>query len=102
MTATVFKAISDPTRRALLDQLLGGPLPVKELQAPAAISQPALSQHLKVLRDAGLVVVSKQGRERHYALEVGALQPLFDWIGRYERFWDERLTALGHYLEDDT
>ena len=95
-----FRALADPTRRALLDRLGDGELTVGELCEGFDMSQPAISQHLKVLRDAGLVSVRRDGRRRFYALDAGPLKAAYEWIGRYERFWDERLGRLGQLLDE--
>ena len=95
-----FRALADPTRRALLDRLGDGELTVGELCEGFDMSQPAISQHLKVLRDAGLVSVCRDGRRRFYALDAGPLKAAYEWIGRYERFWDERLGRLGQLLDE--
>ncbi len=70
-----------------------------DLAAPFSMSQPAISQHLKVLRDAGLVSVQRDGRERRYALEPACLKDVYDWLAHFERFWNRKLDALGRYLD---
>ncbi len=97
---TVFGAISDPTRRAILDQLRRGELPATALTTPRPMSQPALSQHLRVLREAGLVAVRRDGRRRMYRLQAEALRQVARWVAHYEEFWDDKLNALGEYLDD--
>ncbi len=82
----------------MLERLAGGDLAVSELTAGLDISQAAVSQHLRVLREAGLVVASKQGRRRYYQLRPAALTELRDWLEELDRFWRERLAALGDYL----
>jgi len=93
-----FAALADGTRRRMLERLAGGDLAVSELTAGLDISQAAVSQHLRVLREAGLVVASKQGRRRYYQLRPAALTELRDWLEELDRFWRERLAALGDYL----
>ncbi|MDP4198552.1 MAG: metalloregulator ArsR/SmtB family transcription factor [Bacteroidota bacterium] len=95
----VYKAIADPNRRIVLDFLVRGEQPVSAIQARVVLSQPALSQHLKVLRDVGLVRQRREGRERIYALNPKPLKEISDWIAHYENFWHERLAALGEHLE---
>jgi DNA-binding transcriptional ArsR family regulator len=95
----VFHALADPTRRAMLDRLRVGERTVSELAAPFAMSQPAVSQHLRVLSDAGIVRARRDGRQRYYRLRAAPLREAFDWLGRYERFWGEKLDALGDYLD---
>ncbi len=94
-----FRAIGDPTRRAILDLLSERERSVSELVERFHISQPALSQHLRVLRDAGLVEPRKDGRRRVYRVEAAPLRAVYDWVAHYERFWDEKLGALGRYLD---
>jgi len=94
----VFQAIADPTRRALLDLLREGERPVKSLVEHFAISQPAISQHLRVLRQARLVSERRAGRQRLYRLEGEALAQVADWLAHYEEFWKARLAALGRHL----
>jgi DNA-binding transcriptional ArsR family regulator len=95
----VFRAIADPTRRQLIALLATGERPVKELAAPFAMSRPAISQHLAVLQQAGLVTERRVGRERRYALEPEPLREVRDWLATYERFWLRTLDALGRHLE---
>jgi DNA-binding transcriptional ArsR family regulator len=100
-SADVFVAIADPTRRALLDLLRTGEQPVKQLAEPFAMSLPAISQHLQVLCEAGLVEMRKAGRQRLYRLNPEPLKQISDWIADYEQFWQEKLDALGNYLEEN-
>ena len=96
----VFTAIADPTRRAMLLRLAReGERNVTQLMEPFAISQPAVSKHLRILRDAGLVRRRKVGRENRYDLEASRLHDVRDWIAQVEEYWDERLDALGKYLD---
>jgi DNA-binding transcriptional ArsR family regulator len=100
-TPDVYRAISDPTRRRILDLLAVKERPVRELMEPFDMSQPAVSQHLKVLREAGLVKERKVGRERQYRLTPGPLKEVASWIGHYDRFWRERIAALERYLDEE-
>jgi DNA-binding transcriptional ArsR family regulator len=93
-----FGALADPTRRHLLEQLAVRDLAVSDLMTGLDMSQPAVSQHLRVLREAGLVTARKDGRHRYYRLRPAALTELRDWVEELERFWRERLAALGDYL----
>jgi DNA-binding transcriptional ArsR family regulator len=97
--ADVFRAISDPTRRALLDRLRGGPAPVNVLAAEFAQTRPAISKHLRVLRDARLVSETRAGRERLYELDPLPLQRVVAWIEGYRAFWQTSLTNLKRQLE---
>ena len=96
---TVFHAVADPTRRAILDLLMEGEKPVKALLAAIRATQSALSQHLAVLFRAGLVTVRAEGRLRIYAISPAPLIEVADWVARYEKFWNERLDRLGTYLD---
>jgi DNA-binding transcriptional ArsR family regulator len=97
--ADVFRAISDPTRRAILDRLRAGPAPVNALAAEFAQSRPAISKHLSVLRRARLVSEQRAGRERLYELEPLPLQQVAGWIEGYRSFWQISLTNLKRHLE---
>jgi DNA-binding transcriptional ArsR family regulator len=94
----VFQAIADPTRRRLLDLLREGERTPGRLAAEFAVSRPAVSQHLRVLRRAGLLRERRVGRERHYRLRPGALQRVHEWLGAYAPLWEERLEALREHL----
>jgi len=98
-THDVFHAIADPTRREILDLLSRGERTVNSLVAEFRISQPAVSQHLKVLRDVDLVGERRQGRQRIYRLRAGPLKQVADWVTLYRQFWTARLEALGDYLD---
>jgi DNA-binding transcriptional ArsR family regulator len=100
--AKVYFAISDPTRRRMLDLLRGSQLSVMQLAKPFRMSQPAVSQHLRVLREAGLVTATRAGRERHYRLRAERLREVYDWVAHYQKFWNEKLTALGKLLDSET
>jgi DNA-binding transcriptional ArsR family regulator len=100
--ATVFLAIADPTRRAMLELLGSGEKSAGELGEPTRLTQPAVSQHLRVLRDAGLVRQRKQGRQRIYSLEPAPLEGVADWVNYFEQFWDRGLTRLGSFLDRRT
>ena len=95
----VFRAIADPTRRAILDRLRAGPTPVNALAADFQSSRPAISKHLKVLRDAKLVSEHRLGRERVYRLEPLPLQRVVGWVEGYRAFWQLSLGNLKRHLE---
>jgi DNA-binding transcriptional ArsR family regulator len=97
--ADVFRAISDPTRRAILDRLRAGPAPVNALASEFAQSRPAISKHLGVLRKARLVSEQRSGRERLYELEPMPLQQVAGWIEGYRWFWQLSLDNLKRHLE---
>ena len=96
----VFRALADPSRRAIFERLTRGEAPVKDLTALFDISQPAVSQHLATLRHAGLVSERRVGRLVYYRVEPDGLRPLIDWIARYQAFWPERLSRLHALLEE--
>jgi DNA-binding transcriptional ArsR family regulator len=98
--ADVFQAVADPTRRAILDLLLLGEQPVGGIASRFAVSLSAVSQHIRVLREAGLVEVRHAGRERLYRLNAAPLQDVYAWASHYEAFWREKLEALARYLEE--
>jgi DNA-binding transcriptional ArsR family regulator len=97
----VFRAIADPTRRAILDRLRAGPTPVNELAAEFEQSRPAISKHLRVLRDARLVTEERAGRERLYQLRAAPLQRALGWLEGYRSFWQQNLAGLKRYLEEE-
>jgi DNA-binding transcriptional ArsR family regulator len=99
-SSDVFHAIADPNRRRLLDVLAEGDAPAQDLAGRFSISFAAVSQHLKVLREAGLVASRAEGRQRIYRLTPERLQMVNDWTGRYRRFWEGRLERLGLYLDE--
>ncbi|MCA9243900.1 MAG: winged helix-turn-helix transcriptional regulator [Phycisphaerales bacterium] len=99
MDSPVYGAVADPTRRAILDLLRTGEKTVNALLAGFSMTQSALSQHLAVLRKAGLVTFRKAGRQRFYALSATPLRDVSDWLAHYQRFWDKNLERLGDYLE---
>jgi DNA-binding transcriptional ArsR family regulator len=96
----IFRALADPTRRAVYERLAAAELNVSELKAGFAISQPAVSQHLAALRAAGLVSERRQGRFAYYRANPKALAPVADWIERYRNFWPERVANLKQVLKD--
>ena len=96
----VFRALADPTRRSIFEQLTRGEAPVKDLTARFHVSQPAVSQHLAALRAAGLVSERYQGRMTHYRVRVAGLRPLVGWIEHYQAFWLDRLPKLKALLEE--
>ena len=94
----VFAAISHPARRRMLDLLIETARSVNALAEHFQMSRPAVSQHLRVLLDAGLVTEQRHGRERCYRLVPAQLRPVRDWMAYYERFWDEHLERLEKHL----
>jgi DNA-binding transcriptional ArsR family regulator len=96
----VFHAVADANRRKLLDLLSDGEQPVQNLVPHLDITFQAVSQHLHILAEAGLVTRRKQGRYRYYRAQPAALQDVHDWTGRYRAFWENRLERLGGYLDE--
>jgi DNA-binding transcriptional ArsR family regulator len=94
----VFGAISHPARRQMLDLLARDDSSVSAIAGHFKMSRPAVSQHLRVLLDAGLVTEQRHGRERRYHLQAQRLAPVREWIASYERFWDERLDKFKKLL----
>ncbi|MGE0599502.1 MAG: ArsR/SmtB family transcription factor [Dehalococcoidia bacterium] len=94
-----FAALADPTREEIVQALAERPRTVNEVVALFPISQPAISRHLKVLREAGLVRVQPEGKTRVYHLDPAPLQEIDSWLDRYRKFWAGRLDALERHLE---
>src|SRR5215469_3105639 len=97
--AEVFRALGDPTRRAVYERLAGGEMTVTALKAGFDVSQPAISQHLAALKQAGLVGERREGRNVYYRIEPEGLAPLVGWIERTRVFWPERIERLKDVLQ---
>lgn len=95
---SVFSALADPTRRAILMRLAKGDATVNELTAPFSMSQPAISRHLKVLEEAGLISRRRQGTARYSHLEAEPLRQATAWLAGYREFWEESYDRLGELL----
>ena len=95
---STFGALADPTRRAIVERLTRGEASVGELAEPFDMSLPAISKHLSVLEDAGLLVRTKEGRVRHCRLIEEPLRDALEWIATYGSFWEGQLDALGEFL----
>lgn len=98
--SVIFGALADPTRRAILERLATGEATVGELRAPFSMSQPAISKHLKVLEQAGLVSRRRQGTANLSRLEPEALREADDWLERYRAIWEERFDRLDEVLAE--
>ena len=98
---TAYGALAEPHRRQILDLLREGERPAGELVDHLALSQPGVSKHLKVLREAGLVTVRADGKRRLYALRAAPLAEVDAWLGRYRAYWSERLDDLERHLEEN-
>lgn len=97
--SSVFGALADPIRRAILARLAEGDLPVRDLAAPFPVSQPAISRHLKVLESAGLISRSRRATSRLSHLEPEPLREATSWLARYQALWDERFDRLDAVLD---
>ncbi len=100
MESHVFRALADPTRRAVFERLCRREMSVSELKAGFAVSQPAISQHLRALKGAGLVHERREGRNAYYRSDPRGLEPLADWVHHYRAFWPERLQKLKRVLKE--
>jgi len=98
---TAYSAVAEPSRRQILDLLREGEWSVNDLVARVELSQPAVSKHLKVLREAGLVGVRPDGKRRWYGLRAEPLAEVAEWLEPYRRHWSDRLDALERHLEDN-
>jgi DNA-binding transcriptional ArsR family regulator len=98
---TVMRALADPTRRAVFERIArSGEINVAELTRTSGVTQGAVSQHLKSLKGAGLVVERPQGRNVYYRTQPEGLAPLFDWLSHYDAFWRERFADLRSLLKE--
>jgi DNA-binding transcriptional ArsR family regulator len=97
---TLFRTLADPTRRAIFERLCrDGEQTVGALTAQAGVSQPVVSKHLGLLKQAGLVRDRHEGRNTHYSAQLGALSPLVDWTRQMAGFWENRIDALEDLLK---
>src|SRR5919204_835338 len=99
-TSDVFNAIGDAHRREILDALNAGEKAVGAIVTDLSMSQPQVSKHLRVLSEVGLVRCRAEGRRRLYRLEPAHLQPMHDWLAKYEQAWNERLDRMDDYLKE--
>ncbi len=98
--ATVFRALADPTRLAVLENVMRQEMTVTDLTARFAVTQPAISQHLAVLRESGLVLHRRDGRQIFYRGDPRGLRPMFRWIDEYRDFWQQRMPRLKALLRE--
>lgn len=96
----IFRALADPTRRVIYERLSRRELNVSQLGVDLPVSQPAISQHLAVLREAGLLDERREGRFSFYRAQPNGLGPLIDWVERYRHFWPERIAKLKDVLKE--
>ena len=99
--SATFAALADPTRRAILARLTSGETSVTELAAPFDMSLPAVSKHLKVLENAGLIVRSREAQWRPCKLEAEPMRQASEWLERYAKFWSDSLDRLAAYVESE-
>lgn len=102
MRRDVFQAIADPTRREIIGLVSEKSLNVNELADNFNISRPAVSKHLRILRECGLMKIEKKGRERYCHAELDKLGEIALWVHKYRRFWNNSLDRLEELLKDDT
>jgi DNA-binding transcriptional ArsR family regulator len=96
----IFRALADPTRLAILENIMRQEMTVTDLTARFAVTQPAISQHLAVLRESGLVLHRREGRQIFYRADRNGLRPMFRWIDEYRTFWQERVPRLRTLLRE--
>jgi len=101
MRRDVFQAIADPTRRKIVDTLNDKPLHLNAIAENFHISRPAISKHIKVLTECGLIIIKQKGRERYCEVNYKSLRKVSDWIDKYRVFWTQKLDALGDFLEKE-
>lgn len=101
MPQDVFQAIADPTRREIIDLLAERSMPVNDVAEQFDMSRPAVSKHIKILNECGLVVIQKKGRKRYCRADTRKLQEVIEWAYRYRKFWNEKLDALEVALSED-
>lgn len=101
MRRDVFQAIADPTRRAIIDVLARNPQNLNTLADNFTISRPAISKQIKILTQCGLVTITRQGREHYCMANLGKIGEAASWIDQYRVFWNNKLDALGNFLEQE-
>lgn len=99
MRRDVFQAIADPTRRNIIHLVAGQPMTLNAVADEFHISRPAVSKHIKILTECGLIVIRQQGRERYCRANLRPLQEVSQWVEHYRAFWTKKLDALGLFLE---
>ncbi len=95
----VFRALADPTRRAIISMLADGPRPIAEIASAFDMTRPAVAKHLAILKEGGVIAVEAKGRERINRLNPDALKTAADWLSYFDRFWDARLASLKDVVE---
>ena len=101
MRREVYQARADPNRRAIINLLAGNKLTLNGVADHFDVSRPAISKHVKILTECGLIVIKQQGRERYCEADLKALSEVSTWVDQYKAFWTEKLDALGRFLENE-
>ena len=100
MRRDVFQAIADPTRRAIINMIAGQTLNLNAVAEQFDISRPAISKHIKILTECGLIVIKQQGRERYCEAKLAKLKEVSHWVEQYKQFWNAKLDSLETYLDE--
>ena len=100
MRRDVFQAIADPVRREILALLANDVLSVNAIAQNFEISRPAISKHIKILTECGLIIITSKGRERYCHIQAGSLIPAFMWLDQYRNLWEERIDSFEHYINE--
>jgi DNA-binding transcriptional ArsR family regulator len=99
MRRDVFQAIADPTRREIISMIAHQSLNLNSIADKFHISRPAISKHIKILTECGLIVINQKGRERHCEARLDKLNEVSGWVEQYRQFWEQKLDALENYLQ---
>ena len=100
MRRDVFQAIADPTRREIINMIAHETLNLNSVAEKFHISRPAISKHIKILTECGLIVINQKGRERHCEANLKKLKEVSEWVEQYKIFWNQKLDALENYLDE--
>jgi len=98
MRRDVFQAIADPTRREIIGLLANKSLNLNAIAENFDVSRPAISQHIKILTECGLIMIKQQGRERYCEAKLSKLNEVTDWVNQYRKYWDNKFDSLESYL----
>jgi DNA-binding transcriptional ArsR family regulator len=101
MRRDVFQAIADPTRRAIINMIANQPMNLNTVAEQFDVSRPAISKHIKILTQCGLITINQQGRERYCEAKLQKLNEVSEWVEQYRIFWKKKLDALENFLEQD-
>lgn len=101
MRRDVFQAIADPTRRAIINMIANQPMNLNTVAEQFDVSRPAISRHIKILTQCGLITINQQGRERYCEAKLQKLNEVSEWVEQYRIFWNKKLDALENFLELD-